>query len=647
MEMQSGITFQSSRITNQSTFGLLSWALFLGVLLFEGVSAAQPQQACPEPSVAIYSCDPWQANTDSTNAITLSRIISGYIYATINADSSVDSLLMISGSAIDSVTYSNSGHPFIYFPFVAPADSVGETTWDYILMSDVSGTDGNFILTVSLENGYTRYHIADDTAHFASAADTSSMLAASRTAIAPLIPLAAVIRNYEEQLKTSNPALCINPEISVTPLVKKLALNASTPVTIVVTDCDGGPLPDRTLTLSAKGGMFVSSPVTTDQNGQATVVFTAGNKSKFGVLTASLRNAPTVRYDTISTDGFSDVTIGNPVDTTGMFELVFHMGVLELSVSDKFVYQKKTSEEWDQNATLRSFSVDGIDIVQASILDNGSLEFSTSSHDSLLFSTGSMIEHDFGLSNGWAWSSSACENTYVGTTGKSLNGKCDSTGAAIGVEDFATGQSLTADAQFSNCEGSSYLETFGFSNCSDDNTPARADFYEMTSLVADASNPNVSISGSRSTGFGISAEYSKTVSHATFSAKDGSSTSDSIMTTRFSGFLRPVSSLTGVDLNQGTLSPSEYVLQQNYPNPFNPSTVIRYQLSANSRVTLKVYDALGREVAGLVDGQQTKGEHAVIFNASRYASGVYFYRIEAVSNDGKRFDSTRKLLLMK
>jgi hypothetical protein len=88
--------------------------------------------------------------------------------------------------------------------------------------------------------------------------------------------------------------------------------------------------------------------------------------------------------------------------------------------------------------------------------------------------------------------------------------------------------------------------------------------------------------------------------------------------------------------------PMEYALRQNYPNPFNPSTTIKYDLPKDSRVSLKIYDMLGREVATLVNGDQKAGFKSAEWNATGFASGVYFYRIQASD-----YVATKKLVLMK
>jgi len=94
--------------------------------------------------------------------------------------------------------------------------------------------------------------------------------------------------------------------------------------------------------------------------------------------------------------------------------------------------------------------------------------------------------------------------------------------------------------------------------------------------------------------------------------------------------------------------PTEYRLDQNFPNPFNPTTKIYYQLPVASKVTIKVYDILGREVKSLVDGQQEAGYQETRFSASSLASGVYFCRMVAEPLSGKgSFTSVKKMMAMK
>ena len=74
--------------------------------------------------------------------------------------------------------------------------------------------------------------------------------------------------------------------------------------------------------------------------------------------------------------------------------------------------------------------------------------------------------------------------------------------------------------------------------------------------------------------------------------------------------------------------PAAYALEQNYPNPFNPSTTIAYRVPQTAHVRLRVYDALGRNVATLVDAVVPPGIHSATLDGAGLASGVYYYRIE-------------------
>ncbi len=89
-------------------------------------------------------------------------------------------------------------------------------------------------------------------------------------------------------------------------------------------------------------------------------------------------------------------------------------------------------------------------------------------------------------------------------------------------------------------------------------------------------------------------------------------------------------------------APENFELSQNYPNPFNPATIIKYVVPTEQKIQLRVFDALGKEVATLVNRQQQPGVYKVNFNASNLASGIYYYQLKS-----KNYLSIKKMLLIK
>jgi len=97
--------------------------------------------------------------------------------------------------------------------------------------------------------------------------------------------------------------------------------------------------------------------------------------------------------------------------------------------------------------------------------------------------------------------------------------------------------------------------------------------------------------------------------------------------------------------------PASYELFQNYPNPFNPATTIEYQLPGTSGaqyiVSLRIYDVLGKEVANLVNEQQDAGYYHTTFDAHRFASGMYIYRLLATDDQNNHHVFQKKMLMLK
>ncbi|MCX6150695.1 MAG: T9SS type A sorting domain-containing protein [Ignavibacteriales bacterium] len=104
-----------------------------------------------------------------------------------------------------------------------------------------------------------------------------------------------------------------------------------------------------------------------------------------------------------------------------------------------------------------------------------------------------------------------------------------------------------------------------------------------------------------------------------------------------------------LSLDEDEVKSELYQLQQNYPNPFNPQTTISFTISNQAHVTLRVFDALAREIATLVDENLSAGVHNVLFNGEQLSTGVYYYKLQVKSNEKNHPDylEVRKMILVK
>jgi hypothetical protein len=112
-----------------------------------------------------------------------------------------------------------------------------------------------------------------------------------------------------------------------------------------------------------------------------------------------------------------------------------------------------------------------------------------------------------------------------------------------------------------------------------------------------------------------------------------------------------ISALTGEtwtkEITIAVSSPEKFEVFQNYPNPFNPSTTISYQLTADSKVNLKIFNMLGQEVALLVDGDRLAGYHQELWDATRFSSGMYIYQVIASDDHSKQQIDRKRMMLLK
>ena len=92
--------------------------------------------------------------------------------------------------------------------------------------------------------------------------------------------------------------------------------------------------------------------------------------------------------------------------------------------------------------------------------------------------------------------------------------------------------------------------------------------------------------------------------------------------------------------------PSSFLVKQNYPNPFNSSTVVKYFVPIESNIKIYIYNILGEQLY-FKEEMKKSGLNEFMLNLNNLSSGVYFYTIEAKSNDGSFYTSTKKMTLIK
>jgi len=96
-----------------------------------------------------------------------------------------------------------------------------------------------------------------------------------------------------------------------------------------------------------------------------------------------------------------------------------------------------------------------------------------------------------------------------------------------------------------------------------------------------------------------------------------------------------------------SFNPNTFILTQNYPNPFNPETVISFSIPEEGYLNLKIYNIRGELIDILSDGSISSGSHSIVWNASSFSSGVYFYKLGFENEAGLKFSEAKKMLLAK
>lgn len=240
-------------------------------LVAPGASASGfAADGCPTPSVSVFDLALPAASNNATDNLTLASSATGLGKALFSDDASHTMVQYLDYSVIQN---QQAGQPIRYGNNaldLAPAGPLQGV--DYLVTGAITGTPGAYTVSVSLQDAYTRTVIASGSATFATAAAGA---AAAEQAGDQLTPVFTKIRNYQQQLRDSGPDVALLAALKLTPAKQRLNVGESTPVRILLSDCDGTPLANRSIALKASGGTVSPATVTTAGDGTATVIFTA------------------------------------------------------------------------------------------------------------------------------------------------------------------------------------------------------------------------------------------------------------------------------------------------------------------------------------------------------------------------------------
>lgn len=501
---------------------------------------------------------------------------------------------------------------------------------DYLVWSTLDSSGGQYTISVYLEDAYSRHRIAVGTQSFT---NPNGAQAAAASAITQIEPVFDKIRAYQKELRNNSDQIAISAKIDIIPSKGEVNGGETVPVLFEVYDCDGGPgitpLSNRRIKIEATHGHFDVDSVETDANGNAGANFTADNVKEVANLTATYYPYYTPSHKTRGSWGDTTVNINLLPNRNWEMDVMenyfWHENIVDDEAGSYYSYNNIIYS----SASVRQYLVGDLTDTSVSIDEVVGAKGYTS-----LGQTERTVRYGAGFYSNEVLTedgSTAADEDFIhsivlGYAGKSLGGitfisnlllRLD---GVIHLYDNQSGHTTTHDSLLSSEYPDPYVV---FATLPNPLFPGQGTFTRNDSgfvyqgiYVYDTT---------------ISAGFRKDIQH-----RDAHVTA----------ILRPYQKEAAVRKFVNAI-PARYDLSQNFPNPFNAATVIRYRLPVGSQVTLKVLDVLGREVATVVNERLEAGYHSVKFDGSRFSSGVYFYRLCSVGNDGRKFESLRKMALAK
>ncbi|HLP18191.1 MAG TPA: T9SS type A sorting domain-containing protein [Bacteroidota bacterium] len=605
------------------------------------VSAQSAIDKWPIPTVAFFDCNSSAAQTENPSQRSALNTASKTLMKSVLADTSTRDVFIFSFGFSDTTsTDLASGGKTFSLP-----DSGGSiyTVYEYLIASKITGKPGAYELTVWLQEQRSSVHIVEGTAQFITA-DIASVDAACLSATKNLQPLISKIHAFQLSLKSANPQLIINPQIDLLPEKINPALNSSMSISVTAVDVDGTPLVRRLLKFSATKGSVTPDVIQTDDKGKASVTFNAGKAPGASVVTAVMEKMASVRHDTTDYSGGTSLILGT-ADLKNLWSMDFDASRSYTGCKDETI-PESDGTRWKQKNDFWTERCRGTFIGEPNGSDNTEFYF----NDSTLSVSGMYFYHNFS------------KETFTDMTGK----KCPSTDWRFGGstrtysasrnEDEDGSGSLNYDplgiCLFSVEVPLTFVDAYGYNW-------AAGGRWENGQCVSDDSHFGMHVKIPLNMTGGVTVWGSAPIRNLTmtpwYSGKTivgytifysnstsgyASDASFYVTSSRCFATIKPLSVVTSVE--SGQQSATQFWLSQNYPNPFNPSTSFSFSIPVRTFVSLKVFDALGREVCVVADEELPAGQHIRRWDARSMPSGVYFCRLTAGS-----FTETKKVMLVR
>jgi Secretion system C-terminal sorting domain len=506
----------------------------------------------------------------------------------------------------------------------------------YLIWGILDSADGSYRIRMFLEDAKTRDQIAVGEQTFTKSEDAFT---AGDAAAAQLEPVFDKIRAYQEKLRDENDNIAIHAIINVAPDQSEIKMNETDNVKISVYDCDGNPgdhpLKNRWIKIKTDLGHFDLDSVETDDNGEANVLFHADNESGTATINAVYYPYTTAYHE-------QNIAFGNAVINVDYVPT--RNWVLTLDLTFTTTNSVEGSTNGDGSSSKYEEQDESHDIVHGDVHVVGDFDDTTASIEETLYSnlTGSK----------WQTSSSfysSAVKQWTGDVTHTLETQNTTQSGQLIENDFVFvfGNTYPSGISFTCITNSSLAYEYDDFFYTEDETPPESK--NQSSTLSDSSGyvtfwpgmvtpTTASYSGNKS-GYDFEGQYhadSSSIDYRGYNVTQTLNASVSIL-------IKPDNNITSIKGKSGDNTiPQTFILFQNYPNPFNPTTIISYSIPKSTYVSIKIYDALGREVKTLVKENKSPGTYNISFNGAGLSSGVYFYKMQAGS-----FVQTKKLLLIK